>query len=489
MSESDAEVNGLLEDTQGEANNLEAHLFSKDLEHWRMTDLASVISILRLRPHRIDGYPDGAASLRNQSLRQLLDLLRTSENMKRVVEMLNSFLSADMFKGVSLGLSDSFTTLWQWFQALKLVELERDKLLGIDDIVRYGENEARTRAESHRGEYLLDLEAMYETMATEHPMEPAPGHWTLDRASVRVAGIKFFNKKRPDKIVLHKSNDGFRSTFERVTNGILKGIDWNNVLIAGGMVLAALLHSNPSQDHLIQDHDIDLYIYGLDTDRAFAKADEIVERWKTNLSPEDSVFLVVRNLQTITLLATYPNRRVQIILKLHPTILDVLLKFDLDPCAIGYDGERVVMLPRCARALETGYSCFTMDLIDGHHLSKRRATRVARIIKYADRGFGIRILPSFLAALQDLHAALPASEVGYWGESSKWRILRIAFQARCAIMRLAGLDPDPTTAEPRVHHATAGRVFVVTENRGSRSLEGLMRCAEAWKLSHDHRSP
>lgn len=59
------------------------------------------------------------------------------------------------------------------------------------------------------------------------------------------------------------------------------------------------------------------------------------------------------------------------------------------------------MLPRCARALETGYSTFTMDLIWGHHLGDRRATQEIRVFKYADRGFGMRILPSYVRSLEE----------------------------------------------------------------------------------------
>jgi hypothetical protein len=66
-----------------------------------------------------------------------------------------------------------------------------------------------------------------------------------------------------------------------------------------------------------------------------------------------------------------------------------LLNFDLDPCAIGWNGSEVFMLPRAARALETGYSVFTTDLIHGHYLSTRRATQEIRVFKYAERGYGL----------------------------------------------------------------------------------------------------
>ena len=58
------------------------------------------------------------------------------------------------------------------------------------------------------------------------------------------------------------------------------------------------------------------------------------------------------------------------------------------------------MLPRCARAIETGYSIFYLDLIFGHHLGHRRVSQESRLFEYGDRGFGMRILPSYFEALE-----------------------------------------------------------------------------------------
>ena len=58
------------------------------------------------------------------------------------------------------------------------------------------------------------------------------------------------------------------------------------------------------------------------------------------------------------------------------------------------------MLPRCARAIETGYCVFTMDLIWGHRLGNRRETQMYRVFKYANRGFGLRILSSYARSLE-----------------------------------------------------------------------------------------
>ncbi|KAJ7020989.1 hypothetical protein C8F04DRAFT_1274306 [Mycena alexandri] len=66
---------------------------------------------------------------------------------------------------------------------------------------------------------------------------------------------------------------------------------------------------------------------------------------------------------------------------------------------MGWDGSNVWMLPRAARALETGCNTFTMNLVHGHYLSERHASQPLRIFKYADKGYGVRILPSYVSSL------------------------------------------------------------------------------------------
>lgn len=100
-------------------------------------------------------------------------------------------------------------------------------------------------------------------------------------------------------------------------------------------------------------------------------------------------------------LSNFPTKRIQIVLKLVKSPKDVLLNFDLDLCAMGYDGTELWMLPRSARAIQStakasnlreksgtitdatilaGYSVFTMDLVHGHYLGERRATQESRCV-------------------------------------------------------------------------------------------------------------
>ncbi|KAF8325551.1 uncharacterized protein EI90DRAFT_3146663 [Cantharellus anzutake] len=218
-------------------------------------------------------------------------------------------------------------------------------------------------------------------------------------------GYTVLHAKRHQSIFLQTSKEGFKKRWDEMTDGILTGLDWSNVFVAGGMVLSTLLtpelpsklSSSPGakKPKDSEDSDIDLYIYGLPPQEANAKIEHIETVYKKNLPP-NAPFFVVRNSQTITFYSEYPRRRVQIVLKLIGSPREVLLNFDLDVCAAGYDGADVWLLPRCVRALETGLIVFTMDLIDGHYLGDRKATRDQRVFKYANKGYGICILPSYL---------------------------------------------------------------------------------------------
>ncbi|KAJ3837544.1 hypothetical protein F5878DRAFT_622155 [Lentinula raphanica] len=228
-----------------------------------------------------------------------------------------------------------------------------------------------------------------------------------------IPGFTVLADRRPSTIFVQPSVSDFKGRFDCMSGGLLAGLDWNNIFIAGGLVLGALLTPDipptatlpeTERSYLNQpsewiSSDIDLYIYGLDVEAANEKIKHIVEVYRSNLGSVDAPFLIVRNSQTITLYSEWPKRRVQIVLKLVKSPREVLLNFDLDICAVGWDGKQVFMLPRFVRALETGTNVFTMDLVNGHYLGDRKATRDKRVFKYAKRGYGIRIIPLYIGYL------------------------------------------------------------------------------------------
>ncbi|KAL9584362.1 MAG: hypothetical protein Q9212_002177 [Teloschistes hypoglaucus] len=280
------------------------------------------------------------------------------------------------------------------------------KLIDIDEAVLASEQYCRSADVEYRNNFLVTL---HDLSVIHGPLDKN-GIVSIKRKSPPKGGFEFFDAKRTPSIEFHGNDRSFIKTFDRVTHGILKGLDWNHVFVAGGMVFKTLLHTDISLDDLrdIAECDMDLYLYNLTPEEANRKVEEVYNCWLRNLPTSDlssgntrSDVIVLKNSRSINFIPKYPSRRIQIILKLSASPLDILLNFDLDACALGFDGSRVLMLPRCARALESGYSVFTMDLIWGHRLGNRRETQGLRLFKYADRGFGMRILPSYVKSLEE----------------------------------------------------------------------------------------
>ncbi|KAF7362639.1 hypothetical protein MVEN_00613000 [Mycena venus] len=219
-------------------------------------------------------------------------------------------------------------------------------------------------------------------------------------------GYKVLDGRRSLAVDIQPSVAAFRRVFDRMSDGLLKNLNWNNIIVAGGIVLGALLSvAGAGAGEQWKASDIDIYIYGLTPAQANEKLHELFATFKTNL-PARSPALIVRNSKTITFYSRYPLRRIQIVLKLVRSPRAVLLNFDLDICAMCWDGNEFWMLPRAARALETGFNVFTMNMIQGHYLSERRATQEQRVFKYADRGYGLRILPSYISSLEESKSKL-----------------------------------------------------------------------------------
>ncbi|KAL0578903.1 hypothetical protein V5O48_003094 [Marasmius crinis-equi] len=236
-------------------------------------------------------------------------------------------------------------------------------------------------------------------------------------------GFCVLGDKRGSKILVQPSQAAFDSSWSQMTGGVLQGLDWSNVFAAGGSVLGALITPEVGAEEIHEkkqwlSSDIDLYVCGLTIHEANKKVEYITRTYQGNL-PHGTPFVATRNSQTVTLYSSWPTKRVQIILKLVNNPCDVLLNFDLDSCAVGYDGSNVWMLPRFVRSLETGYNTFTMDLIRGHYLDDRKATRDERVFKYASKGFGVRVLPSYISQCGDLEPTLALMN-SVANESRQW---------------------------------------------------------------------
>ena len=281
-------------------------------------------------------------------------------------------------------------------------------------------------------------------------------------------------RKRNEQFLANSTS--FSQTFNRISKNALRGLDWRNLVLVGDMVLATLLHTDPEEDddETLRNIVLNIYIHGLDPSDANRKAAEIHDAWVANL-PASAEKIVVKSPRVISLIPSYPHRRIQIVLQLTPSPTDILLKLDVDPCAMAFDGSSVLMLPRCARAIETGYITFTNDLIFGDYLSSRPATRGSRLFKYANRGFGVRFLPSFAKYLQSDQCS--QREFALWADGRKHKIpladeqrdrypfgvsepglmtlKRIAYLGQDYVHRLV-FGPTPLTTYPGVRDLNSG---------------------------------
>lgn len=203
------------------------------------------------------------------------------------------------------------------------------------------------------------------------------------------------------------SKSAYKHQLKLFTRGSLNGMDWSGVLLAGGACLAPLLrlppelgagyldapaladeifddrlrwrtirHYNggsiePSQDEEVADGDpffypdddrsrteaeprsvfaggdIDLFLYGLSVEDAFAKVRHIAEVLNAN----GEVNRILRTHNAITFFRGWPLRHVQIILRMYDSPADALASFDIDCCACGFDGSDVLVLRRARLAI------------------------------------------------------------------------------------------------------------------------------------------
>ncbi|KAI4186425.1 MAG: hypothetical protein L6R41_003503 [Letrouitia leprolyta] len=422
-----------------------------DLQGWTVSSLCSAYLKYQLDRHLQANDQVHPPSLSSVTVAQILKTLKLSTNLQADLKTLTESLDSATLRHI---LQDPRTPypILRLLDALPSTTIKGSsgdrKIVDIDEIVLAGEQYIRAQKSKCGDDYLVTLDDLSELLGP-----PVHGLIDIRRKTPPSGGFEFLDQKRKPFLQIQGTHASFVKTFDRVTKGVLKGLDWSHVFAAGGIVINTLLHCDPSQDNQgdVHECDIDLYLYDLTPEEANRKVQGIYRVWVINNTIDSangvnrnfsSEHIVIKNAKTISFIPTFPRRRIQIILKLVTSPLDILLNIDLDACALGFDGSRVLMLPRCARAIEAGYSVFTMDLIWGHHLGNRRESQEIRIFKYADRGFGLRILPSYVRSLekQGSKDKLPSENeaqrdmVGptrtFDGEAGLKTLRRIAFVAR-----------------------------------------------------------
>lgn len=269
------------------------------------------------------------------------------------------------------------------------------------------------------GKYLVGLKAF--AGITADPNNPL----TITRECPPKGGLELLDKYRQRTLRIQQNDDAYTKNFEKITQGALRGLRWDNLIIAGSTALQALLdmdHTTHANDDDALVNDIGIFLYGLNANQANLKLRQIESLWKSNLDPNARV-CVLRTESFVEFRVNRPYKSALVALTIFQSPTEILSHFHLDAYAIGYDGRQVLMLPRCARAIETGYSIFTTDLIMPRrlHLDSSSSRAMKDLFKHAHLGFGIRILPSHVKSLESSALEVASSavaETGFGGNSS-----------------------------------------------------------------------
>jgi hypothetical protein len=223
---------------------------------------------------------------------------------------------------------------------------------------------------------------------------------------------------------IESTKRAFQDNLLFVTGGLLKYVEWDNVLLAGGAVLAALQRCPDSvcreeppgskewRKLMTRWHrfrptktgpgwspggsgfglsDLDLFIYGLKDEAAATEKLVALTAQLARAASEETPYMqgryehmiAVRTEHAVTYVAGSFHPHAQVVLRLYASPAEVLMGFDVDCCCVGYDGTDVWALPRAVRAIER--SC---NLVDP---GRQSASYEHRLAKYGKRGFAVAV--------------------------------------------------------------------------------------------------
>ena len=169
----------------------------------------------------------------------------------------------------------------------------------------------------------------------------------------------------------------FDRCFDILTSNLFLAVNWNNMIVAGGSVLAIYTNDQVKAESF---SDIDIFLYGLSERGYNSKLIEIYNSFRQVYTGE---IQISRTQWAVTFIFGGGIKNVQIIVRGYNSELDVLNSFDIDCCKVGYNGSRVFGTPEFYRALYTGY-----NYVSGSNISLSYETRLA---KYGRRGFKVYI--------------------------------------------------------------------------------------------------
>ena len=202
--------------------------------------------------------------------------------------------------------------------------------------------------------------------------------------SITIDELEYIPTDFADSIVLtgskireQISNDDFNKEFSKKTFDLLTYIHWDNIIVAGGSLVNIITNNSGKLN------DIDMFIYGLNNEDAKLKIDRVISSIKQKAidMKYDTRVYINKNVINIYIFDTRKLLQVQIILRLYDTLAQVLVGFDVDCCAIAYNGKELLVTERGLCALKYR--------VNVANLKRRSPSYENRLIKYSFRGFDV----------------------------------------------------------------------------------------------------
>ncbi|AYV84715.1 MAG: hypothetical protein Hyperionvirus35_11 [Hyperionvirus sp.] len=172
----------------------------------------------------------------------------------------------------------------------------------------------------------------------------------------------------------HKNNEpvcvDFQTFKERLTGmvgDLFNGLDWSNILLAGGSVLSML---EKNDEKLLAEYlntDIDLFVYSSVKERLIEKIIYLLSFLKGKLG--DCKYFVYKNTYTIDVFSAF-GRKIQVIGVLDNDSWELLSNFDLSNCQVGYNGKEIVFTEKFREAMVNRVCETTKPMVQGYRLYK-----------------------------------------------------------------------------------------------------------------------
>lgn len=143
----------------------------------------------------------------------------------------------------------------------------------------------------------------------------------------------------------------FLERFHGRTGGLLRDIDWSNLMVIGGMPLACLIAGEDEFRRDFKETDVDIYVVGLSGEDFKARVKSLVqslpEPGRGGRGGVQATF--VRTPQTITACLRMQSNalpNVQVVLAPYVSPAHLLFTTDIDCTAMAFDGHRLWATPR-----------------------------------------------------------------------------------------------------------------------------------------------